>query len=144
MKNTDHQKATLDRPARTNCSPKLADFPDCVTNEEARRWMTDMVELCKPDSVYFCDGSQEEYDRLWNDLVEAGTFIRLNEEKRPNSYVAFSDPSDVARVEDRTYICSRDRKSTRLNSSHVAISYAVFCLKKKKNQTGMQIRVHKN
>ena len=110
MKNTDHQKATLDRPARTNGSPKLVDFPDYVTNEEARRWITDMVELCKPDSVYFCDGSQEEYDRLCNDLVEAGTFIRLNEEKRPNSYVAFSDPSDVARVEDRTYICSRSKQ----------------------------------
>ncbi|MDX1943268.1 MAG: phosphoenolpyruvate carboxykinase (GTP) [Saprospiraceae bacterium] len=83
------------------------DYADKVKNQKLLQWVEAMKNLCQPDQIYWCNGSDEEYNYMTEMLVEKGTFIRLNPEKRPNSFACFSDPSDVARVEDRTFICSR-------------------------------------
>ncbi|MEZ6069794.1 MAG: phosphoenolpyruvate carboxykinase (GTP) [Pirellulales bacterium] len=84
----------------------IASPPDAVTNQELIEWVEKMAAHCAPSEVHWCDGSQAEYDRLCSEMVESGTAIKLNPKLRPNSFLVRSHPSDVARVEDRTFICS--------------------------------------
>ena len=81
-----------------------------VTNEKLLLWVDEVAALTQPDEIYWCDGSEEEWEHITSALVEAGTFVRLD--KKPNSFWCASDPSDVARVEDRTFICSKNESDS--------------------------------
>ena len=94
--------------------------PAPTNNEKLLSWIAEAVELFEPETVVFADGSQEEWNRLTSELVEAGTLIKLNEEKRPNSFLARSNPDDVARVESRTFICSEKEEDAGPTNNWVA------------------------
>jgi len=85
---------------------RRGDWFTMTTNAKLKQWVDDMARLCRPDHIHWCDGSTGEYKKLCDQLVEAGTFIRLNPRKRPGSFLCRSHPADVARSEDRTFICS--------------------------------------
>ncbi|MDX6602259.1 MAG: phosphoenolpyruvate carboxykinase, partial [Solirubrobacterales bacterium] len=84
----------------------LTTAPALTTNAKLLSWVGEIAALTQPEAIHWCDGSAEEYDALAQALIDAGTFEKLSDAKRPNSYLALSDPADVARVEDRTFICS--------------------------------------
>jgi len=91
-----------------------------TTNQKLINWINEIEALCKPSKIHWCDGSEDEYNRLCNELVEAGTFIRLNPELRPGSFLSRSDPRDVARVEGRTYICSEKEENAGATNNWMA------------------------
>src|SRR5215212_35174 len=100
----DSRAVEIERGRTTAMTIETTSAP--TTNKKLLAWVEEVAELTRPDAIHWCDGSAAEYDALAQQLVDAGTFERLSQAKRPNSYLALSDPGDVARVEDRTFICS--------------------------------------
>ena len=88
-----------------------------TTNAKLKSWVDEWAAILQPQNIHWCDGTADEYNQLCQALVDAGTFTKLDEAKRPNSYYAHSDPGDVARVEDRTFICSANESDAGPNNN---------------------------
>jgi phosphoenolpyruvate carboxykinase (GTP) len=102
------REGTVGMTAETATTPATKNAP--TTHDGILSWVNEIAQLTQPDGIHWCTGTDEEWAMLTDALVASGTFVKLNEEKKPNSYWAASDPTDVARVEDRTFICSLDEK----------------------------------
>jgi hypothetical protein len=94
--------------AKSKTRKHIMDTP-ATTNQKLISWVNEMAALCQPEKIFWCDGSDAENQLLCDQMVRSGTFIKLNAQKRPGSYLARSHPSDVGRVEDRTFICSKTK-----------------------------------